>query len=95
VTPGCPRGSLGVLGEGLGGTRNRRGCLGGSREGPGGALGWFWCYGMVLGSVLGSQHVVISLILVMFEPCEVFLCFFVDFESGFVLRRKEKRYVFE
>ena len=36
MTPGCPRGSLEVLGEGLGGTQNRRGFLGGSRESPGG-----------------------------------------------------------
>ena len=31
--------SQGVLGRGLGGSQNRRGFLGGSREGPGGVLG--------------------------------------------------------
>ena len=49
-----------------GGTQNRRGFLGGSREGPGVVLGWFWCSGMVLGSVLGCPNVDISLIILMF-----------------------------
>ena len=66
VPPGCPRGSLGVLGGGLGGTQNRRGFLGGSREGPGGVLGLCWCSGVVLGSVLGCQNLDISLIIPMF-----------------------------
>ena len=65
-----PWGGLGrsqeVLGGGLGGTQNRRGFLGGSREGPGVVLGWFWCSGMVLGSVLGGPNVNISLIILMF-----------------------------
>ena len=51
---------------GLGGTQNRRGFLGGSREGPGVVLGWFWCSGMVLGSVLSCPNVDISLIILMF-----------------------------
>ena len=82
-----------VLGGGLGGTQNRRGFLGGSREGPGVVLGWFWCSGMVLGSLLGCPNVDISLIILMFYQYEVFLSFFVDFETGFILRRKEKMYV--
>ena len=45
---------------------------------------------MVLGSVLGSQNVVISKIIVMFLQCKVFRRFFVDLETGFVLTRKEK-----
>ena len=35
-------------------------------EGPGVVLGWFWCSGMVLGSVLGCPNVDISLIILMF-----------------------------
>ena len=50
---------------GLGGPQNRRCFFRASREGPGEPLGWFWCSEVVLGSVLGSQHVVISLIIVM------------------------------
>ena len=46
--------SRGVLGGGSGRHPNRRGFLGASREGPGWLLGWFWCSGVVLGSVLGS-----------------------------------------
>ena len=49
-----------------GGTQNRRGFLGGSREGPGVVLGWFWCSGVVLGSVLGCPNVDISMIIMMF-----------------------------
>ena len=67
------RGPWGVLGRsqevrggGLGGTQNRTGFLGGSREGPGVVLGWFWCSGMVLGSVLGCPNVDIFLIILMF-----------------------------
>jgi len=59
---GGPRGSLG----GLGGSQNRRCFFRASREGPGELLGWFWCSGVVLGSILGSLNVAISLILVMF-----------------------------
>ena len=83
-----------VLGGGLGGTQNRRGFLGGSWEGPGVVLGWFWCSGMVLGSVLGCPNVDISLTILMFQQCEVFLIFFADLETGFVLRLKDKMYVF-
>ena len=57
--PGGPWGDLG-------GPQNRRCFFRAFWEGPGGLLGWFWCSEVVLGSVLGSQNVVISLIILMF-----------------------------
>ena len=51
---------------GVGGTQNRRCFFRASREGPGELLGWLWCSGVVLGLVLGSQNVAISLIFIMF-----------------------------
>ena len=42
----------------------------------GGLLGWFWRSGVLLGSVLGSQNVDISLVLHCFLECEVFFMFF-------------------
>ena len=50
--------------------------LGGYLERPwsvlGELLGWFWRSGVLLGSVLGGQNVVISLFLNGFLECEVF-----------------------
>ena len=50
--------------------------LGESLERPwsvlGGLLGWFWRSGVLLGLVLGSQNVHISLVLHGFLECEVF-----------------------
>ena len=50
--------------------------LGESLERPwsvlGGLLGWFWRSGVLLGSVLGGQNVVILLVLDGFLECEVF-----------------------
>ena len=50
--------------------------LGASLERPwsdlGGLLGWFWRSGVILGSVLGCQNVVISLVLNVFLRCHVF-----------------------
>ena len=42
----------------------------------GGLLGWFWRSGVLLGSVLGGQNVVISLVLEGFLESLVFLMFF-------------------
>jgi hypothetical protein len=63
---GGPREVPGGPWEGLGGSQNRRCFFRASREGPGEPLGWFWCSEVVLGSVLGSQNVAISLIILMF-----------------------------
>ena len=46
---------------GLGGPQNRRCFFRAFWEGPGGLLGWFWCSGMVLGTVLGCPNVDIYL----------------------------------
>ena len=43
----------------------------------GGLLGWFWRSGVLLGLFLGSQNVVISLVLEGFLECQVFCCFFI------------------
>ena len=51
---------------GAGGTQNRRGFFGGSGDGPGEPLGWFWCSEVVIGSVLGSQNVAFCLLILMF-----------------------------
>ena len=63
---GGPREVPGGPWGGLGGPQNRRCFFRAFWEGPGGRLGWFWCSGMVLGSVLGSQNVGISWIIMMF-----------------------------
>ena len=78
-----PRGSSG----GLGGTQNRRSFFGASRQGPGQVSVWYWCSGVVLGSVLGRQNVDISMVSVMLERYHFFF-FFVDFETCFVFTSK-------
>ena len=65
-------GSLGVPGGVPGGTKNGGGSLGASWAGPGEALGCFWRYGVILGSVLRDQNVVISFVLEGFLICHVF-----------------------
>ena len=70
-----PEQELEVLGgpwEVPGGTKNGGGSLGASWDGPGGALGCFWRYGAILGSVLRCQKVAISLVLEGFLICHVF-----------------------
>ena len=69
-------GSLGVPGGVPGGTKNGGCSRGASLDGPGRALGCFWRYWAILGSVLRGQNVVISLVLDGFLRCHVFLMIF-------------------
>jgi len=66
----------GAAGGGPGGTRNGGGCGGRGGDGPGGALGCFWRYGAILGSVLRCQKVAISLVSEGVLICHVFFMFF-------------------
>ena len=66
---GDPLESFGCL---LGGPWASLEALGASWDRPGGRLGWFWRSGAILGSVLGGQNVVISLVLGGILRCHVF-----------------------
>ena len=76
---GEPRGSLGLLGEGPGGTENTEGFL----RVSGGVLGGLWrdfgCLGWSLGHTPGGANVDISLVLIVFLRSLFFSCFFCDF----------------
>ena len=73
-----PRGVPGGPLESPRGTKNASNFLRASLERPGGPVGWFWRSGVILGSVLGGQNVVILLVLDVFLRCYVFKCFFMD-----------------
>ena len=91
---GGPQGVPGVLGEGPKGTENTKGSLGASGGCPGGPLGRFWSFGVVLGSSPGVANVNISLVLMMFLEVRCFRCFFVTFLCDFFFEDMKNRVVF-
>ena len=86
--PGRPRG---FLGEGPGGTENTDGFLRVSGGGPGGSLGCFWSFGVVLGTDQAGANVDILLVLMMFLRSDVFSFVFVCFVSFFFRLMKENK----